>query len=85
MTTVLEKTLAEPIRLGPTDIPARTLGWQALAWTAEYLRQPDGPDAGGPWNFTNEQARFLLNWFAVDEYGRFVYRRGMLRRLKGWG
>lgn len=83
MTAVLSPT--EPVRLGPEGIPDRTLGWEALAWTAEFLRQPDGPDAGGPWVFTNEQARFVLNWFAIDEFGRFVYRRGMLRRLKGWG
>lgn len=61
------------------------MGWQALAWTAEWLRQPDGPNAGGPWRYTDEQARFLLWWYALDERGRFVYRRGMLRRLKGWG
>jgi hypothetical protein len=81
--TVLE--LTTPVRIGPEGLPKRTLGWQALAWTAEWLRQPDGPDAGGPWTYTNEQARFLLWWYAVDERGQFVYRRGMLRRLKGWG
>lgn len=77
--------LTTPVRTGPEGLPARTLGWAALAWTAEWLRQPDGPDAGGPWRYTDEQARFVLNWYAVDERGRFVYRRGMLRRLKGWG
>lgn len=93
MTTALV-SLAEPVRIGPTWerdpsggwlLPARTLGWQALGWTAAYLRQPDGPDAGDSWRYTDEQARFLLWWYAVDERGRFVYRRGMLRRLKGWG
>jgi hypothetical protein len=56
-----------------------------LGWTAEYLRQPDGPDAGEPWRYTDEQARFILWWFAVDEAGRWLYRYGMLRRVKGWG
>lgn len=78
-------SLAEPIRLGPTGNPPLTLGWQFLKWTAEYLRQPDGPDAGQPWKYTTEQARFVLWWYAIDDRGRFVYRRGMLRRLKGWG
>lgn len=32
-----------------------------------------------------EQLRFLLWWYAVDEQGRFVYRKGVLQRLKGWG
>jgi hypothetical protein len=43
------------------------------------------PDAGRPWRYTDEQARFILWWFAIDEHGRFVYRYGMLRRVKGWG
>lgn len=70
---------------GKPLLPKHTLGWEVLAWTAEYLRQPDGPKAGQQWRYTNEQARFILWWFAVDEHGRFVYRYGMLRRVKGWG
>ena len=27
----------------------------------------------------------MLWWFALDEDGRFIYRYGMLRRVKGWG
>lgn len=73
------------IHIGPTKIPKWTLGWQILGWTREYLLQPDGPNAGEPWVFTDEQALFLLNWYAVDRDGRFVYRYGMLRRMKGWG
>jgi hypothetical protein len=54
-------------------------------WAFETLLQPDGPEAGEPWRFTDEQYRFLLWWYAIDESGRFIYRRGVLRRLKGWG
>jgi hypothetical protein len=64
----------EPVAIGPTWqrdpktgewlLPERTLGWEVLGWTAEYLRQPDGPDAGEPWRYTDEQARFILWWFA---------------------
>ena len=84
----------EPIYIGPTwqrdehgewRLPERTLGWEVLGWTAEYLRQPDGDDAGRPWSYTDEQARFMLWWYAIDERGRFIYRSGMLRRVKGWG
>jgi len=83
----------EPVHIGPTwqrdddgwALPELTLGYEVLAWSAEYLRQPDGPDAGQPWNYTLEQARFILHWYAIDERGRFVYRYGMLRRVKGWG
>lgn len=65
--------------------PPKTLGWEILAWCSEYLLQPDGPDAGEPWEFTHEQVRFLLNWYAVDARGRFVYRYGVYRRMKGAG
>ena len=83
--TTASASLVEPVRIGPLGLPERTLGWDVLAWTAENLLQPDGPDAGTPWRYTTEQARFIVWWYAVDERGRFVYRRGMLRRLKGWG
>ena len=85
---------AEPFAIGPTWsknpdgswlLPGLTLGWQAIGWSAETLLQPDGPDAGKPWTWTLEQVRLLLWWYALDERGRFVYRRGVLRRLKGWG
>lgn len=80
-------TAAPPrgMRIGPEGIPARTGGWQILGWVAEYLTQPDGPDAGHPFILTDEQARFVLWWYAVDEQNRFVYRSGVLRRMKGWG
>lgn len=62
-------------------MPARTLGWSILAWTADWLQHPDG----SPWRFTQEQMRFVLHWYAVDEHDRFLYRDGVLQRLKGWG
>jgi hypothetical protein len=70
---------------GPDGLPPRTLGWTVLEWTIEYLRQPDGPDAGAPWRFTPEQVHILLWWYAIDPLGRFVHRRAVIRRSKGWG
>jgi phage terminase large subunit-like protein len=29
--------------------------------------------------------RFILWWYAIDARGRFIYREGVLQRLKGWG
>lgn len=93
MSTVVPSKVS-PVAIGPTWrrdkdgnwlLPKLTLGWDVLAWTAEYLKQPDGPDAGNAWRYTPEQARFILWWFAVDDAGRFIYRSGMLRRVKGWG
>ncbi|WJN63259.1 terminase large subunit [Streptomyces phage phiScoe54] len=80
----------EPTFLGPTwltnedgswKLPEKTLGWQIAGWCAEYLKAENG----GPWKFTREQLRFVLWWYAVDETGRFIYRKGVLQRLKGWG
>ena len=73
------------IRTVGDTTPERTLGWLMLGWGGDYLVQPDGPHAGEPLVFTPEQARILLRWYALDERGRFVYRRGALRRMKGWG
>jgi phage terminase large subunit-like protein len=75
------------IRTWPDTVPkeSRTLGWAVLAWMADYLTQPDGPDAGQPLRLTREQVRILLRWYAIDARGRFLYRRGVLRRAKGWG
>ena len=66
-------------------LPEHTLGWQVLDWAYANLRQPDGDGAGDPLVLTNEQARFMLDWYAVDSRGRWLYRRGQLRRSKGWG
>lgn len=78
------ETLA-PVRIGPEGKPAQTLGWEVLRWASDWLEQPDGPDAGTPWRATHEQVRFLAWWYAIDHAGRFVYRSGVLRRMKGWG
>ena len=66
-------------------LPRRTIGWHIIAWIEEWLIQPDGPKAGEPFRLTEEQMRWLLWWYSIDERGRFIYRTGMLRRMKGWG
>ncbi|MFD7750668.1 hypothetical protein [Streptomyces sp. NPDC059757] len=88
--TPAEIEALEPSFLGPTwarepdgswQLHEHTLGWQIAGWCAEFLKAEDG----GPWRFTREQLRWVLWWYAVDENGRFVYRKGVLQRLKGWG
>jgi hypothetical protein len=49
---------------------------------AKYVNSPDGDGVFMP---TLEQARFLLWWYAVNENGKYVYREGVFRRLKGAG
>ncbi|MEX1655525.1 terminase [Streptomyces pseudovenezuelae] len=85
-----EIELLEPTFFGPTwerdafgrwVLPHKTLGWQIAGWCAEYLQAEEG----GPWKFTREQLRFVLHWYAVDVHGRFINRKGVLQRMKGWG
>lgn len=81
----------KPVSLGPTWVrrpeggyvrPEFTLGWHVLEWAHRYLKQPDGE----PWFYTKEQSRLTLWWFALDpDTGRFLYRDGVIQRLKGWG
>ncbi|MEU5772724.1 terminase [Streptomyces venezuelae] len=79
----------------PGEIP--TLGYQVLGWIAENLIVPDGPAAGEPLEFTDEQAMFVLQLYAIDprfegpaiggralRNGRRI-RRAVLSRPKGWG
>lgn len=50
------------------------------------MRVPSGPDYGKPLRLTNEQAVIVVRWYQVDrKTGRFPYRRGAVRRVKGWG
>lgn len=61
-----------------------SLGWALLEWWSEVLPSPR--DAEAPLVFTDEQARLLVAWYTIDpRTGRFLYRRGVSRRSKGWG
>jgi phage terminase large subunit-like protein len=71
-------------RDGGWHLPKKTLGWAIIDWMTEYLKAPEGDD-DEPFMPTFEQVRFLLWWYAVDSRGRYSYRSGVLRRMKGWG
>lgn len=71
---------------GPTERrPYPSLGWWVLRFAYQYLPSPR--DHTKPLVFTNEQARSIIEWFAVDQDTgrRYIYRRGASRRSKGWG
>lgn len=68
-----------------TSGKVKTLGWELLAWGSEMLGQPDGARKGDGWEYTTEQALFMLRFYAVDENGKYLYRRAVLERVKGWG
>lgn len=63
-----------------------SLGPALIDW-AEWNTDEPGllNDAGEPWKFTYGQSRFLILWYAYDERGRFIYRRGCKRGAKGTG
>jgi hypothetical protein len=72
----------------PSGVPERTLGWGVLNWCSTYLAQPNTNSTaskGAIWKFTAEQARFILWFYAVDEYGEFLYGSSYLERAKGVG
>lgn len=69
----------------PEGIPDKTLGWGILDWGSTYLAQPDGENMGDTWFYSPEQARFILWYYALDEYGKFKFRRALIQRAKGWG
>lgn len=79
----------DPVKIGPTWqwtdqgwlLPQATLGWEVLAWCGQWLRDGKGRD----WQFTPEQARFVLWFYALDDQGDFLYHSTVLQRLKGWG
>jgi hypothetical protein len=77
----------EPVKIGPTwqwdngwVLPEATLGWNYLAWCGQWLR-----GKRGPWQFTAEQARFELWFYALNSDGSFLNHSAVLQRLKGWG
>lgn len=73
------------LRPFPTDGSVQTLGWLVIAWIESWLIQPDGEDAGEPFRLTGEQINFILWFYALNDKGRWLNRRAVLRRAKGWG
>lgn len=79
-----------PVRIGPSWqwaesgwlLPEHTLGWEKLAWDGMWLRDSK---TGSAWKWTDEQARFWLWFYALDETGRPLHDTAVLQRLKGWG
>ena len=70
---------------GWPEWPERTIVGPVVDWCYDNLLQPDGPNAGNPWEFTDEQLRILAYWLAFDENDRWLYRRGTIRLCKGAG
>lgn len=84
----------------PTDPEAKdrlirnSIGPLVIRWAEGTLsdeeREEFGPGLihhlyGTPWRFTPGQKRFLILWYAFDDRGRYLYRRGVKRGAKGTG
>lgn len=69
----------------PDELPALTLGYEAILWAEKYLIQPNGPNAGQPFRFTQSQGRFVLWWYALDDQGRWLFHHSARRWAKGAG
>jgi hypothetical protein len=69
----------------PDGIPDLTLGWEVVRWATKYLKQPNGPNAGQRFEFTNNQIRFLLWFYAVNETGEWLFHHAVRRLAKGSG
>ena len=75
----------DPDWTGPTDpdgyiLPRWTLGWQVIDWIEKNLLadETDENDQPLPFALTREQMRFILWFYAVNEYGHFIYREIVL-------
>jgi hypothetical protein len=69
----------------PADQGVRTGGADVLAWAETTLSQPDGPRAGEHWEWRDSQIRFVLWWYALDDDGDYLWRRGQIVLPKGTG
>lgn len=69
----------------PEGFPLQSLGYEAILWMSENLKQPNGPNAGQPFICTERQQRFLIHYYALDDDGHFTSRRGVRRLAKGSG
>lgn len=71
---------------GAWDLPKFTLGWEIIGWCSEWLNaETSTEEQRVRWTFTPEQMRFILHWYAIDETGRFIHRKGVFQRMKGAG
>jgi phage terminase large subunit-like protein len=69
----------------PVDQDVASAGPAVLAWSETVLVQPDGDRSGDPWRWRQSQARFVSWWYAVDEDGDYLWRRGQVVLPKGAG
>lgn len=68
----------------PQDYGYATLGVEAWRWSKK-LTQPNGPRAGRPFQIADEQLRFLLWFYALDQDAQWLFDHAARRLVKGAG
>lgn len=66
-------------------LPEHSIGLDVIEWCEDNLCQPDGPNTGDPWRFTDEQLRLIMWIYAVNDEGKFLFNEIIIQRMKGWG
>ena len=62
-----------------------THGPEVCSWMESVLVHGEGDFFGEPFRLTDDQARFLYQWYEYADGGRYRYRRALLGRPKGSG
>lgn len=75
--------MSATVTLEPFDESKPTLGHAVVGWIEATLYRPDG--VSELIRLTAEQRNFILHFYALGADGRFLNRRAVLRRAKGWG
>ena len=73
------------MRPGRDDWPDRTLGIAVADWILDNCAVPDGDLAGEPFRLSDDQLHFVAWFYAVDEVGKFLFRRALLVRPQKFG
>lgn len=65
--------------------PEFTLGWEIISWAETNFKVPGGKFYGQPLKLSGWQAMFLLDWYAVDRAGAWLFSRGLAQLSKKIG
>ena len=75
--------MSAPTVVRPAVALDRTLGIVVVEWIEEYLVHGPGDVQGRPIELDDEQVRFILRAYEIDDQGRRVVRRAVYSRPKG--
>lgn len=71
--------------LRPPGNPEYSLGYEVAEWIQDNCAIPDGDLAGEPFILSFQQLLFVAWYYAIDETGKFRFRRALLVKPQKWG